>query len=125
MKSEKLNKAKREKEKEKGLKGEAMGSAPHGYILVKVEIQAEDGQFTAYCPELGTASCGDTFEEAAENIKEALCVHLNTLEELGERRNFFKEHNIHLYRKEPTQEAKKRLISIRPGVYTTMQALPA
>jgi len=41
----------------------------------------EDGYFV-YCPELeGCHSQGDTFEEAMENIKEAIELYLETLSE--------------------------------------------
>jgi len=64
------------------------------YITVTVEIEEADGQYAARCVELGTASCGDTLEEAFTNIKEAMAVDLNALEEVGEREEFFKERGI-------------------------------
>jgi predicted RNase H-like HicB family nuclease len=35
------------------------------------------------CPELGVASCGDTFEQAVFNLKEAVDLYLENAEELG------------------------------------------
>ena len=37
------------------------------------------------CPELGTATCGDTEGEAIRNIKEAIEVQLDAMRELGRR----------------------------------------
>ena len=48
----------------------------------------------SFCPELGTTSCGDTIEEALSNLEEAIEVHLNALEEIGERERVFEEKNI-------------------------------
>ena len=64
-----------------------------GYItLTHVVLQEEgDNAYTGYCPELGTATCGDTPDEAMQNLGEAVVMHLNALEETGERKRFFKE----------------------------------
>ncbi len=35
-------------------------------------IQAEDGGFVSFCPELDIASQGDTIEHARDNLREAL-----------------------------------------------------
>ena len=55
-----------------------------GEVALTAEFELEDGQYVARCVELGTASCGDTVEEAVENIAEAIAVHLNALEKLGQ-----------------------------------------
>ncbi len=39
--------------------------------------------FVSKCPELGVASCGDTFEEAVSNLKEAVELYLDNAKELG------------------------------------------
>ena len=65
-----------------------------GYILLTEVIEPEDGQFAAHCLELGTATCGDTIEEALGNLREAIMVHLNALEEVGTRGRVFEERNI-------------------------------
>ena len=59
-------------------------------------IYEEDGQFVAHCRELGTATCGDTMDEAARNIREAVTLHLETLEDLGEKEKYFKQKGIEL-----------------------------
>ena len=38
--------------------------------------------FVSKCPELGVASCGDTFEEAVNNLKEAVELYLDNAKEL-------------------------------------------
>ena len=66
----------------------------HKYIYVTINIEEEGDQFVSMCPELGTASCGDTEQEALDNLREAITVHLNALEEVGERERLFQERNI-------------------------------
>jgi predicted RNase H-like HicB family nuclease len=44
---------------------------------IVVEYDPEAKSYAAYCPELpGCCSCGDTEEEALENIKEAISLYL-------------------------------------------------
>lgn len=72
------------------------------YIRVTVKIyQEKDGRWTAECIELGTSSFGDTFEEAEESIMDMIELHLNTLAEVGELKNFLKKHKIKIHRAKP------------------------
>jgi len=64
------------------------------YVTLTIVIEEADNQYAAYCEELDTASCGTTLEEAFENIKEAITVDLNALEDIGEREQFFLERGI-------------------------------
>ncbi len=66
------------------------------YIALTITIEGADGQYAARCAELGTATCGDSLDEAFENIKEAVTVDLNALEEIGERGRFFNERGIEI-----------------------------
>ena len=51
----------------------------HAFIVLTEIVEKEDDQFVSTCPELGTASCGDTIEEAFANLEEAIEVHLSAL----------------------------------------------
>ncbi len=66
------------------------------YIQLTFKFKKEGENWTAYCEELGTATYAKKIEEAKERIREAALLHLNTLEEVGERERFFKENNIKL-----------------------------
>ena len=68
-----------------------------GTILLTEVIEPEDDQFVAFCPELGTATCGDTVSEALSNLQEAIEVHLNGLEEIGDRQRVFEERGIEIF----------------------------
>jgi predicted RNase H-like HicB family nuclease len=46
---------------------------------------ADDGSYSAYVPDLpGCVSCGDTQEEAEQLIKEAIELHIESLQQHGE-----------------------------------------
>ena len=63
-------------------------------VTLHYVIFEADGQFAAECKELGTASCGDTVEEALSNIQEAVAVHLEALTSLGQLERVFREKGI-------------------------------
>ena len=45
-------------------------------------VWKEEGGFVSKCPELGVASCGDTFEEAVNNLKEAVGLYIENAKKL-------------------------------------------
>lgn len=93
------------------------------YILLTLEITKEDGQYAAYCRELGTATCGDTLDEAQANIVEAVMLDLNTLEEIGERARFFKERGIKVYRS-ATRKKEAREVPVSPDSWASNRPFP-
>ena len=52
-------------------------------ILVTHRIKKSGGCFVAFCPELLVTTQGNTVEEANNNLKEAVILHLETLDQLG------------------------------------------
>lgn len=46
-------------------------------------VWKEKKGFVSKCPELGVASCGDTFEEAVNNLKEAVELYIENAKEIG------------------------------------------
>ncbi|RLI88189.1 MAG: type II toxin-antitoxin system HicB family antitoxin [Archaeoglobales archaeon] len=46
-------------------------------------IWKEGDKYVSKCPELEVASCGDTLEEALENLKEAVELYIENAKELG------------------------------------------
>ena len=75
---------------DKGNEMNATPDASQGYVVLTGTVEPEDHLFVSYCPELGVASCGETAEEALDNLGEAIAVHLEALEEIGELRREFK-----------------------------------
>ena len=46
-------------------------------------IWKEEKGYVSKCSELGVASCGDTFEEATNNLKEAVELYIENAKELN------------------------------------------
>lgn len=70
-------------------------------------INKEDKMFFAHCPELDIGSQGETVEEANSNLKDAVALYLNTIEELGTREEIFKKRNIKTYHSKPKPTLRK------------------
>ena len=54
-----------------------------GYVVLTGYTEPEDDGFNAYCPELGVASCGDTVEEALDNLGDAIGLQVLELADIG------------------------------------------
>lgn len=75
-----------------------------GYVVLTLKFQKLAKRWTACCEELGTTTFGRSLPEADKRIKEAVLLHLNTLEDVGERKRFFKEHNIKFHQTKPRKD---------------------
>jgi predicted RNase H-like HicB family nuclease len=75
-----------------------------GYVVLTLKFQKQGRRWTALCEELGTATFGRSLPEADQRLKEAVLLHLNTLEDVGERERFFKEHKIQLHHEKPRED---------------------
>lgn len=81
------------------VKGDRMEA--EGYVVLTYQFQKEGKRWLARCEELGTAVFGRSLPEAERILSEATWLHLNTLEDVGERERFFKEHNIRFHTIKP------------------------
>ena len=52
-------------------------------VQLTVLIWEEEGVYVSKCQEIEVASCGDTPEEALENVREAIELYLENARELG------------------------------------------
>lgn len=68
-----------------------------GHIVLTLLVHKENGQYVSECSELGTASCGDTIDEAFHNIREATLLYLNSIEEAGERERILRRKGVQIY----------------------------
>ena len=66
------------------------------FVVLSLVVQpAKDIQgFVALCPVLGVASQGATFEEAENNIREAVGLYLTTIDDDGELERIFAEKGL-------------------------------
>jgi len=99
--------------------------ANDGYVILTLEFHKEGRKWTAYCKELGTATFGYSLIDAEEKIKEAVSLHLDTLEDVGERENFFKKHRIKYHSTRPPNNVTI-IASIRGDIFIKpyAQAVP-
>jgi predicted RNase H-like HicB family nuclease len=96
-----------------------------GYIIVTVDLFEEEGQYVGRCRELGTAACGDTFDEANEALIEAIDLQLDALEQVGERERFFRENGIKLYPTRPALKTlKERRVSLPVDGFSGQKLVP-
>lgn len=92
------------------------------YVILTIELFEEEGQWVGYCRELGTSICADTMEQARDDINDAILLHLNTLEDVGERSRFFKNHGIKLHR--GTEEVTRCRPRVQLNKFVTCQTVP-
>lgn len=71
------------------------------YIVLTFEFRKEKNGWSGYCEELGTAVDGRTLPETRKLLKEFVELHLASLDDIGEKERFFREHHIKLHRGKP------------------------
>ena len=75
-----------------------------GYITLTLRFQKEDNKWVGVCEELGTSTYCRTLPGVEKQLQEAVRMHIETLEELGERERFFKENNIRVHTTKPIKD---------------------
>ena len=88
-----------------------------GSVILTGVAEREGDQFVSYCRELGTASCGDTIEEALKNLGDAIEVHIGALTETGELQRVLREKNIRIDIQPPSSD--ELFVRIPPGKIVT------
>ncbi len=92
------------------------------YVTLTYRITKEGKKYSVICEELGTSTCGDSVDEAIKNIRDAIGVHLNSLEQLGERERFFRERGIRVYA--APRKTVTKPVSLNYGEFVTKQNVP-
>ena len=96
-----------------------------GYVVLTYEFDKEGRRWTAHCKELGTATFGRSLPEAKRRLKEMVALHLNTLEDVGERGRFFREHNIQFHETKPKTVMISMSTNTASFVQPNIQRIPA
>jgi len=92
------------------------GGLVAGFIILTLEFHREDGLWVGFCRELGTATDGRSFQRVEEELLELAMLHLNALEDAGERDRFFQEHSIKLYTNDvPKEIPVPSSVKVTPG----------
>ena len=91
------------------------------HIQLTIILQKEnDGRWTAECQELGTATFGYSIEDAQNKIEEAICLHVEGLQETGELERFFRENGIIIRTQKPPKSIK---VDAPTAPYTFVHAI--
>ena len=89
-------------------------------ITVTFVIHREDDQFVSFCPEFEVASCGDTVEDAARHLEDAVLAYLDVIERDGEQERIFGLRGI-----TPTQRIEATYkVTVPSGVFATVKQMP-
>jgi len=78
-------------------------------LVVTEEIWKEGNMFTAYCPELDIASCGNDIEEARKNLIEVIEIQLEETAQLGTLKAFLEDAGYDLNTSQPTIQLDRSL----------------
>jgi|MudIll2142460700_1097286.scaffolds.fasta_scaffold838641_1 predicted RNase H-like HicB family nuclease len=99
------------------------------YIVLTCKYHKEDNKWVAICEELGTSIFGKTLNEAQERLEDAIELHLDTLEKVGELKRFFEENKIKVHaglpRKVSIDFAPDSTDFVRPCIHNIGELIPA
>lgn len=68
-----------------------------GFVILTLVFRQEGRRWLGECVELGTATYSNTLKRTHAELVEMVELHLNTLEQTGERQRFFDENGIKFY----------------------------
>ena len=68
-----------------------------GFVILTLSFRKEGRLWAGRCLELGTATDGRSLSQVHDELLELVRLHLNALEDVGERERFFAEHDIKFY----------------------------
>ena len=89
------------------------------YILLTHRIAEEDGRFSAFCDELGLATCADSFLEAQKRLEAAVTMVLKEAAKRGEFHTLLSDRNIDLYLARPSEAAKPYGFTMKPNEWAS------
>lgn len=87
-------------------------------VVLRLRFWKEGHHWLGECLELGTATFADTLDQAQTELLEMIDLHLNTLEGMGARAEFFNKFKIRLYKTDDQMPAtvNSRIPVQRPNV---------
>ena len=95
-----------------------------GFVILTYCFRRENKRWLGECLELGTASYGRTLQQAHDELMELVELHLDCLEDVGERAHLFETHNIRYYTADtPPTEVTQR-VPVDTEVFVHAHRLP-
>jgi len=83
-----------------GIAGAGTGKetmAQKAFVILTLAFHREENDWVGKCLELSTSTYGRSLDRVQNELRELVGLHLNSLEDVGERERFFREHNIKIY----------------------------
>ena len=94
-------------------------------VVLTLQVRQEDDYWAGECVELGTATDGPSADAVIEELQELVTIHLNGLDDIGERERVFRERGIAVYRTPPERMAVGSVpVSLKTSVRVQLQAWP-
>ncbi|MFC1908714.1 type II toxin-antitoxin system HicB family antitoxin [Chloroflexota bacterium] len=87
-------------------------------LELSIFVRKEGNQYSSWCPELDVASCGDTMEEACNNLDDAVDLYLDTLLEEEDLLRILDERGF-----KPSKDSEEREICEAPFLSSRHKAL--
>lgn len=99
-------------------------TAAAGYVVLTGTVEWDEVAYCSRCPELRVASCGDTVEEALDNLGAALEVLFEDLADLGSLETELKEKGIAVQPAPPPAAAVSVSVPAGKTLRVYVQKLP-
>ena len=99
--------------------------ATERYVVLTGTVEWDEVAYHSRCPELSVASCGDTVEEALDNLGEALEVLFADLADLGSLEQELRENDIEVKTAPLPVAAVKASVPLGKILRVYIQPVPA
>lgn len=76
-------------------------------ITLRTFFEEEGDRWTGTCHELGTSAYGNTLEEAAADLRDAIALQVNEMRKLGYEEEYFRENGIQVSARTLRQDDNK------------------
>ncbi len=91
--------------------------ANKGFVVLTLQFRQSEKRWLGECLELGTATDGRSLKQVHNELMELVLLHLDSLDTVGERERFFREHGITLYSDEAVPTAVEKPIPVDADTY--------
>jgi hypothetical protein len=98
--------------------------AGRSFVILTLEFRQSDKTWQGECLELGTATDGRSLNQVHNELCELVELHLNSLEAVGERERFFREHGIQLYTHDAIPARVEAPLSVDAEAYVHVHRVP-
>jgi len=106
-------------------RGRSARSQIEGFAILTLLFREEASDlWTGECRELGTATDGTTLRQVHSELVDLVVLHLNALEETGDRERFFETHRIRFYRADATPSVVQMRLPLDENAFVHPHKIP-